>query len=286
MEKLAYRFKNGVYQHNSRKVIFVGDFIDRGPKIRETLQLVKTMVEKGSALAVMGNHEYNAICYHTKDKNGNYLREHTPGNTYEHKRTLEEFTRSPGEFDEYIQWFKSLPLYLELDGLRVIHAYWSINHIRNLKRMAKLYSNQEDFINRSAIKSNIEYNIVDELLKGKEIELPNDISFVDKNGIIRNKARVRWWLQPDHLTFKNYALGGEFPDTPLPQNFTESLEYYNPADVPVFFGHYWFEGPVKLATTNSCCLDFSVAGGGKLAAYRWDGEKQLDNNKLVYVSTN
>lgn len=48
-------------------MIFLGDFIDRGPKIRETLQIVRAMVDAGTALAVMGNHEYNAICFHSPE---------------------------------------------------------------------------------------------------------------------------------------------------------------------------------------------------------------------------
>ncbi len=54
--KLGYSRKFGVYRHpEGRKMVFVGDFIDRGPKIRETLHLVRAMIESGNALAVMGN---------------------------------------------------------------------------------------------------------------------------------------------------------------------------------------------------------------------------------------
>lgn len=40
---------------------FVGDFLDRGPEIRETLRLVRGMLEAGSALAVLGNHEWQRL---------------------------------------------------------------------------------------------------------------------------------------------------------------------------------------------------------------------------------
>ena len=78
LKLLDYELANGVYRHPSRKVIFVGDFIDRGPKIRETLQLVRSMHEAGSALAVMGNHEFNAIAWFTPDPDcpGEFLRKH------------------------------------------------------------------------------------------------------------------------------------------------------------------------------------------------------------------
>jgi hypothetical protein len=38
------------------------------------LELVRRLVDSGVALAVMGNHEYNFIAYHTEDEAGNKLR--------------------------------------------------------------------------------------------------------------------------------------------------------------------------------------------------------------------
>ena len=54
--KLGYDVSTGVYQHKKQKVIFLGDFIDRGPQQREVIEIVKPMVEQGHALSVMGNH--------------------------------------------------------------------------------------------------------------------------------------------------------------------------------------------------------------------------------------
>ena len=42
---------------NGRKVVFVGDITDRGPRVGDSLRLVMDMVESGAALCVMGNHE-------------------------------------------------------------------------------------------------------------------------------------------------------------------------------------------------------------------------------------
>src|SRR6266550_4021242 len=79
LEKLGYAEHDGAYRHPERTVIFMGDFIDRGPKIREVLQIVRAMMDAGTARAVMGNHEYNAICFHTEDGTGGHLRSHTAG---------------------------------------------------------------------------------------------------------------------------------------------------------------------------------------------------------------
>ena len=42
-------------------VIFLGDFIDRGPHQREVIEIDRQMIEAGTAQSVMGNHEFNAI---------------------------------------------------------------------------------------------------------------------------------------------------------------------------------------------------------------------------------
>jgi len=45
----------------SRKAIFLGDLVDRGPKIPEALRLVMSMVEAGTALCVPGNHDMKLL---------------------------------------------------------------------------------------------------------------------------------------------------------------------------------------------------------------------------------
>jgi hypothetical protein len=59
---------------------------------------------------------------------------------------------------------------------------------------------------------------------------------------------------------------------------------YPPDAPPVFFGHYWLSAdrPTLLAP-NVACLDFSVAKGGFLCAYRWDGEQMLDPSNFVFA---
>jgi protein phosphatase len=47
----------------SRKVVFLGDFCDRGPKNAETLRLVMNMAKAGSALCVPGNHDVKLLKY-------------------------------------------------------------------------------------------------------------------------------------------------------------------------------------------------------------------------------
>ena len=72
---------------------------------------------------------------------------------------------------------------------------------------------------------------------------------------------------------------------PLEQATIDAAAPY-PADAkPVFIGHYWLTAPrPALLAENVACLDYSVAKGGFLCAYRWDGEQMLTNEHFVWVA--
>jgi hypothetical protein len=281
LEKLGYRVERGCYRHPTRKVIFLGDFIDRGDHIRETLEIAKSMVEAGEALAVMGNHEYNAICYHTPDGNGGFLRIHDPKNTRQHAKTLEAFSNSPELLSMYLDWFKTLPLFLDLGDIRVVHACWGQQEIETLGGRDRL---NEDLLLKSAKKGSSEYHAVEVLLKGRELRLPEGQIFQDKDVHLRSEIRIRWWLNGRGKTYHQMV----FPecenvsDSHIPDAHTERLTGYPVDSPPVFIGHYWLHGATPSRTTiNIACLDYSVAKKGPLVAYRWDGEQQLDDRKFV-----
>ena len=77
LRELNYAEIEGVFQHPEKQMIFVGDFIDRGPRQREVLRIARSMCEAGVASAVMGNHEFNAIGWATQNKDGGFLRSHS-----------------------------------------------------------------------------------------------------------------------------------------------------------------------------------------------------------------
>ena len=74
--ELGYRDRSGAWRHPDRQAIFVGDFIDRGPRQIEAVDIVRRMVDSGSARAIMGNHEFNAIAWFQPDPDhpGEYRR--------------------------------------------------------------------------------------------------------------------------------------------------------------------------------------------------------------------
>ncbi len=113
LQKMGYEKHKGVYAHPERKVLFVGDYIDRGPQIKETLAIVRAMVETGNAIALMGNHEYNAVCFHFQETEGGHLRKHDIKNIIQHYETLKQFQNRQSEYEDYIDWFKTLPLIMK-----------------------------------------------------------------------------------------------------------------------------------------------------------------------------
>src|ERR1700688_5093127 len=124
LRQMDYRENGGVFRHPDRQVIFVGDFIDRGPEQREVLHIAKSMCAAGTAFAVMGNHEFNALGWAESDGDGGFLRPHSQNNKEQH----EEFLRQVGEgsvtHKEALEWFQTLPVWLDLPGIRVVHACW------------------------------------------------------------------------------------------------------------------------------------------------------------------
>jgi hypothetical protein len=287
LAKLKYKKEDGVYRHSSRKVIFLGDFIDRGKFQCEVIDIVRPMVESGAALSVMGNHEFNAIAYYTPEtESDGYLRAHSDKNTKQHKEFLRAYGDSPEEYEDAINWFKSLPLWLDLGDLKIVHACWdkqAIDAIRNFQNGSPCLG--ETLLEAASEKGTWHYQAVETILKGKEISLGGGASFRDKDGNERHEIRVRWW---DHsaLTYKEAFMGPESARTHIPEDeiHGDHLVEYSHEEPPVFLGHYWLEGEPAPLAPNIACLDYSVAKpGGRLTAYRWDGEQSLTSDKFMWV---
>ncbi len=283
LRKLGYAPKGGTFHHPGRRAVFIGDFIDRGPATEETLRTVRSMVEGGAALAVMGNHEYNALLYNKKTAVGaSHLRAHTRKNRAQHRATLEAFSGRPGVWKEYLDWFYTLPLYLDLGGIRVVHACWDFESIAFLEKEYGGRLNRKLLV-ISARRGRREYHAVDAILKGREVRLPRGFSITDKEGTVRRRARIKWWGELLPATYRDIVIeeNTALPALPVPPGAIKGLPY-GAGEKPVFFGHYWFSGRPRVLAPNAACLDYSVALGGKLVAYQWEGESRLNDGNFVF----
>ena len=298
LKKMGYAKRDGVWRHPERQAVFIGDYVDRGPENIRTCRTVMDMQEAGAALAIMGNHEFNHLAYDTPNpkKQGEHLRKHNEKNNKQAQETIREFEKSPDDKRPILGWMKTLPLWLDLPGLRVVHAFWSPKAQAILKPylaadnsiiwedFPELAKTEEDNSEAGDARSH--------LLSGPEHPLPDGISFADAEGNTRKEVRLKWW-KFDQLPLSLRELADVPPKalTKIPDKQICSLDSLDLPEAqpdtdacPVIFGHYWmkpkpddlFLGP------RHVCVDASIAKKGKLAAYRFSGESELNPDNLIF----
>jgi len=288
LAELGYSRHGCGYKRSDRKVIFVGDFVDRGPAISEVIDIVRSMVDAGDALAVMGNHEYNAIAFHTPrpGEQDAWFRAHSDKNLKQHHETLKQLSMQ--KLAEAIAWFKTLPVAIELGGIRIAHASWQTHDIARINQSLRTHGRfTSEFLCLSEDAESELNTSIENVLKGPELQLPPGYSIIDKAGHERNSVRIKWYEDGTGRTYRQHHLGSDVvPDVKINAGDLTTFETYHQDAVPVFVGHYWLTGTPIPLTTNVACTDFSVAKGGKLVAYRWDGESVLSQDKFTWVRTN
>ncbi|MFZ6742789.1 metallophosphoesterase [Undibacterium sp. JH2W] len=295
-EALGHLLKHLGYEDDGshregRKLVFVGDFCDRGPDSPAVLALVERLVKGGKAMAVLGNHEMNLLRGSAKDGSGWFFNERQAKDEPKYapfQRLAEEKKAAT------IAFLLSLPIALEREDVRVVHAAWQDEHIQAIR----------DLPLGSVIEHDERWNAETDLLAGelnaamqKELasyppgledprqEPPFMPAHAQHDVMIqmRNSLRVltsgveREW----HSTFYS---GGKW-------RFVGRVPWWNEyeSQVPVIVGHYWRrfssfdraqvgKGDADLFEDtkpsswhgkygNVFCVDFSVGG-------RWSARKK------------
>jgi protein phosphatase len=120
--RLGYVRTNGTWSFThpeGRRAIFVGDVVDRGPRVIDTYKIVRGMTEAGSALCVPGNHDIKLL---------RKLRGRDVKVTHGLERTLEDLAAVPEETrtaltGEMAEFFDSLVSHFVLDGGNLVVAH-------------------------------------------------------------------------------------------------------------------------------------------------------------------
>lgn len=285
LQKLGYSKTRSGYQHLSRTAVFCGDFIDRGPEIPEVVSIVRQMCDEGNAVAVMGNHEFNALAFQTEDPDqpGKFLRPRSDRNLKQHAATLKQF--SPSELQSALSWFRSLPVSLETDSFRIVHACWNADCIQQIQTALTEHGPfTAEFLKKATTPNDEVFDAIECVLKGPELPLPDGLFVTDKEGNRRKRIRIRWFHSPENQTWQTYALPkvNTLPDDPVPQDAFAAP--YGIDERPVFVGHYWLRSfPPEPLTDNIACLDYSIAKDGWLCAYRFDGALPLTADRIVAI---
>lgn len=119
LESLGYDLSSGIPAHpHGRKLLFLGDVVDRGPDSIEVLKFVKKAVEKGGHFMLAGNHERKLLQFWASLQQGNpEARSHSSAETAMALMRLPE-----GERQSLITFVRSLPGYYVLEGFVFAHA--------------------------------------------------------------------------------------------------------------------------------------------------------------------
>jgi hypothetical protein len=194
--------ENGSHAEN-RRVVFLGDLTDRGPDSPAVVNLVGELLERERAQCILGNHELNILLGQKKH-----------GNAWLHgaeKEVLDESGQAVPQqaADENmkakaLELFRSLPLALEREDVRVVHACWEpslIDVARQETDVASLHDRckaaieeelnrqpEIDKIDRGLAKQN--KNPVKLLTSGPEARVEKPFY---ASGKWRQEGRVRWW---------------------------------------------------------------------------------------------
>jgi len=236
------------------QLVFIGDLIDNKVTDNDqhlaTLQMVHALQQNKRAFCLLGNHEFNAIGWATKNHQGEFCRPHIEKNVKQHQAFLDAVVDGSAKHDAWIEWFKSLPLFLEFDAVTAIHACWNENAIARIKP----YLNADNSLKEAHWADAFDeqhalFALCEMLLKGPERRLPEGEFFIDKTGTQRTQQRVQWW--------HDYA-----------------------GDKPVVIGHYTLNDQPKMLADKVVCVDYNAAkGNNPLVAYRFDA--QVEKNTAL-----
>ena len=112
-----------------RRLVFLGDLIDRGPDSPAVLEKVMHLVTQDRAQCLMGNHELNILLERPMHGNGWLIQP----NEMERPGEFHSRPADPERMGAYLEFFASLPLALENESLRLAHACWHTDSVARLR---------------------------------------------------------------------------------------------------------------------------------------------------------
>ncbi len=223
---------DGIWGNDLRKALFLGDLINKGPEIRRTVSIVRKMAQKGNCACIIGNHEWAWIT----------------GNGPAIQDTLDAYGEDYPRMEEDLEWVMTLPLWIEFEHFRLVHAFWDPRAISILEAYRRIHPDW-----RQIGEGSVEERAAFRLLKGPYYH-PAPDEHILQNGLEMSLLRLRWWNL----------------DLPL----------YDPSEKLLFFGHYCMSDGPLILPGNICCLDSCVHRTGRLSAYSWSGESVLNDTHL------
>ncbi|QDS97696.1 metallophosphoesterase [Adhaeretor mobilis] len=234
LDRLGYA-ANGTHPQ-ARRLVFLGDLTDRGPDSPAVIQRVSELIAAERAQCVLGNHDLNILLKDRKHDNHWFYGEPwaLDGETETPARLADEATRQ-----RTLDHFRQLPIALERDDLRVVHACWddaAIEAVRNETDAAALLRQSQEQIEASFA----DHPEWDEVDRGLALQNLNPVRLLTSgreqraaepffaSGKLRRQERAPWWNAYD-------------------------------AEVLCVYGHYSRFRDAEEPMSNPVCIDFAVA---------------------------
>jgi len=239
---LGYR---GDGSHPDRRgLVFVGDLCDRGPDSPGVIRHVANLVAEGNAQCVLGNHELNLLRGSPKPANGWFF-------PADHDRAAGRFLRSQpataAERERIGDFFASLPLALERQDLRIVHAAWHAESLASLRRtlpgrsVLEVYREHATASERWAESTHLRTGAKQEYvdwgrhLADESIQVPllAAIGALDEQFQMSNPVRVPT-SGVERVAAEPFFASGKW-------RMVDRVPWWNDYadDVAVIFGHYW-----------------------------------------------
>ena len=112
--------ENGKYNKDTDKLIFLGDYVDRGEDSRSVIKFIRDMQKNNSnVIALMGNHEDMLLHYI------NGVDDYWTFNGCE--ATIKSYSGFADQLTDDIAWMRTLPLYHEDEHFIYVHAGVDVN---------------------------------------------------------------------------------------------------------------------------------------------------------------
>jgi len=176
-------------------LIFVGDYIDRGPGSKGVIDLIMKLQQNDYKItALMGNHEDYCIKAWDEDMNNKgFLGFRSKGKTqkewerYGGKQTMQSFNAErPKDIPKkYIDWMRNLEYYVELEKFVVVHA--GLN-----------FKNDDPYEDKRAMIWARDYKIEPEKIGHRRVvhgHLPVNLEFIDL--VVKNHESY-WFIDIDN----------------------------------------------------------------------------------------
>lgn len=244
LESLLARLGYDAHGEHSqgRRLVFVGDLCDRGPDSPAVVALVSTLVGRGLAQCLLGNHELNVLRQQRKHGNHWFFGDDNP----EHEKQFGPTALvKPDESARIREFFAALPIALERSDLRVVHAAWHDESIARCARAAgralQAYSEFDAVAAESRRAQSVRNAYEEELARWRHVlhdaaASPPPLQRIgayDEFHQMSNPLRVVT-SGVEKVTCRPFFAGGKW-------RFVERVPWWRAYDgrVPVVFGHYW-----------------------------------------------